>query len=166
MGLNNIISTLLSKEAVTEPSYALIAIFTIVMIILYSQRIFHIRSTYYTVFITIIYLILTSIILTSTFLQNFHLGHPKADTYLRIFKNMFNSPGSKNFMMVFGIALFVFYMYEVPDYSNNRPDSLTDTVTFGYNRLISNRLCGILTILLVVIFTSYAVATTTRFPQD
>jgi len=75
---------------------------------------------------------------------------------------MFNSPGSRNFIAVVALLLFVMFIYEVPEYGTSDPYHSLDVVLMGHNGILSNRTAGIILIFVFGIFTAYTIYATTH----
>ena len=110
--------------------------------------------------VSICLVVIIAIIIASTFTDVLKEGHRKrasADT----FAYLFNSPGAKNFIGIMALVLFVIFVYEVPEYDNNKPHDITDKITFGNNGLVSNRSAGVLLVFVFALFGGYTIYSTT-----
>lgn len=163
-GIINDIANIFSKEAASKPYYTLFLIVIIIFITIYSQRILNIKSNYYSLFSTIIILSVISLIIASTFLHmlNIKLKHEKYNSYVENFNHIFNSAGSRNFLLIFSFLLFVMFVYESPEFDNENPHFMTDKFMFGYNGILSNRTYGLLLLIFFGLATAYTVYVTTN----
>jgi hypothetical protein len=159
-GVVNNIANLQSNTAITKPYYTLFILVVMMFCILFSQRMLGIDSSYYSIPITLCFIIIFGIIITSTLLHVLKIKDE--NNYIENFNDTFNSPGSRNFLAIIAFVFFIMFVYEIPDYDNNRPHGLIDKITFGYNNLISNRFVGIILIIIISIFNGYAIYLTTR----
>lgn len=159
-GIVNSIVNATSAFAITKPHYFLIVIAIIILIILYSKRALNITADQYTIFVTAFIIMLMSIIILATFLHALQIHDSKG--YVESFNNIFNSAGGRNFLAIMSLVLFILFICEAPEYGNNHPYPMLDTITFGNNNYISNRTVGILTIWAFTILTAYTVMTTTN----
>ena len=159
-GVVNNIANATSKFATTRPHYFLIGMVILIMIILYSERMFGIKWEQYSIFVTVFVLMLMGVVILATFLHVLQIHD--SNGYIEAFSNIFNSSGGRNFLAILSLILFVVFICEVPEYGNANPYPLLDKITFGNNKLISNRTVGILTIFIFTILTGYTVMSTTK----
>ena len=159
----NNIRNILSKQATSKPFVVLFIMVILVFVLLYSQRMLGIENSYYNTAITILLLTLATIVITSTFLYILKIGD---NQFFDIFNNIFNSTGSRNFLALFSFLLFVMFVYEVSDFDNENPHGPTDTILFGYNGILSNRLYGLLYIFAISMLTAFSIYLTTREIDD
>ncbi len=157
------IRNILSKQATSKPFVILFIIVIFVFVLMYSQRMLGIENSYYNTFTTVLLLTVATIVLTSTFLYVLNIGDNK---FFDIFNNTFNSGGSKNFLAIFSFLLFIMFVYEVSDFDNENPHPTADTILFGYNGILSNRLYGLLYIFGVATLTAFSIYVTTRESSD
>jgi hypothetical protein len=131
-----------------------------IFLILFSQRMLGIETSYYSIPITLFFILMLTVIITSTILDVLKIEDSAG--HIDRFNNIFNSPGSRNFLAIISFLLFVIFVYEVPEYNNSQPHHLIDKIFFGHNNFISNRLVGILLVVIFGLFTGYTVYVTTR----
>ena len=163
MGLGTIISNYAGDQAKTKPHRIFILILIVIILLLYSQRIFGITNPYYNTYVACGLILIASLIILSTFLS---ILHTTDNEHISNFNNIFNSPSSKNFFAVFLLIIFIMFIYEIPMYDNNNPHSVMDKLLFGYNGVFSNRLIGVILIFGFGISTAYMIHSTTRDPTN
>lgn len=146
------------EHAKPKPYFILILLVIAIFFAIYSQRIFGIKSGYYNLFIVIVVMGLMSIVIASTIIHNFDLGR---NAFLEYLNDTFNSPSSRNFLIIFSFLLFVMFIYETAQYDNNDPQNLTDKLLLGHNEYISNRFWGLMLIIIFGIYTAYSIYITT-----
>ena len=157
--INTAIVNLFSKESSTVPSFFLIMIFCILILSVFSQRIFNVKSQYFTIIQTTIILLLMLLVIMSLFVKDTKLMD---NQFMMSIDSSFNNPSSRNFISVITLILFIILIYELTEYDNNNPNPLIDKLMFGYNNYISNRFVGISLIIGFGIIIGYTVATMTR----
>jgi hypothetical protein len=157
--INTALVSLWSKAARTEPSYILIMIFCALMFAIFSQRLFGIKSQYYILLATGLILFLMIFVMTSIFASD-----PKLiDNYFfDSINDIFDNAGSRNFLSVVTLILFIMLVYELVEYDNNDPQYFLDKITFGKNNYISNRTSGLIVMLGFSAIVSYTIMRTTR----
>lgn len=157
--INTALVSLWSKKAVSEPSYALILIFCLLVFAIFSQRAFDIKSQYYILIATLLILLVMLFIIASLFASQPQL----LDNNIFVaINNMFDSSSSRNFLSVVSLIMFVMLVYELAEYDNNDPHLFLDKILLGKNNYISNRTSGIMLVLGFSLFVSYTIMKTTR----
>jgi len=157
-GIINALDNITKSHKKPKPYIILIMLVIAIFVLIYSQRILGIHSGYYNLVIIVIILIIISLIMASTIVHNFQLTH---NEYLEYLSHMFNSTSSRNFLIIFSFLLFVMFIYESAEYENNHRHALTDKIFFGHNTFLSNRLYGLLLIIIFGIYTGYTIYMTT-----
>jgi hypothetical protein len=159
-GLANNLSNL--QNSVAENQYiVIILVFLVIFFLIYLRRMFNTDPDYTLLSVSICLVVILAIIIASTFTDVLKEGHkqrPSTDT----FAYLFNSPGAKNFIGIMALVLFVIFVYEVPEYDNNKPHDITDKITFGNNGLLSNRSVGVILVFIFALFGGYTIYSTTR----
>lgn len=159
-GIIGNIANMKSSAAVTQPHYTLFLIVIFIFFILFSQRMFGIESSYYNIPVTLFFILMLAVIIASTLLQVLKIED--SDGHIKRFNNIFNSPGSRNFLAIISFLLFVIFVYEIPEYDNSQPHHITDKIFMGHNNFLSNRMVGALLIIIFGLFTGYSIYVTTR----
>lgn len=160
IGMINNITQLMSKEAITKPYYTLIAIIILMFIMIFTQRIFNMNKYNYSIITTCVMILIVSLFIISTILNTLHIND--TNYHIERYNNIFNSSGSRNFLVVISLIFSIIFIYETPQYGNNLPHKIVDDVTFGNNKYISNRMVGIWLIVFFGLVTGYTVFVTTR----
>ena len=158
---NTAIVSLLSSAShpLNIQNYILILVFIVLVFIMFSQRIFNIQSQHYILVASLITTITMAFIICSIISTDTKIAN---NQYLQFINSIFDNPGSRNFLSIVSLILFVIFVYELVEYDNNDPQYIIDKITFGNNKYISNRTMGILLILIFSLFVSYTVMTTTK----
>lgn len=159
-GIVDSVLNITSKFATNKPQYILISIVLAMIFIIFSKRLFQIEWKYFPIIITTGILFLMSIIIISTVLHTLQISDSYG--YIDSFYNVFSSPSGRNFFAIIMLLFFVIYLYELPQYDNNDPHKVLNTIMLGNNTFISNRTMGILLIFGFGIFIAYTVMLTTR----
>lgn len=159
-GMINDIVQLTSNEAVTKPYYTLIIIVTLMFAMIFIQRMFNMYTYNYTVITTCFMIFVISLFIISTILNTLKIND--AGGHIKRFNNIFNSSGSRNFLIVISLLMYVIFVYETPTYDSNLPHHLLDKALFGHNAYISNRMVGIWLIIFFGLMTAYTIYVTTR----
>lgn len=157
-GIINALDNITKSHKKPKPYVILIILVIAIFALIYSQRIMGIHSGYYNLFVIMIILVIISLIIASTVVHNFKLTR---NEYLEYLSHMFNSTASRNFLIVFSFLLFVMFIYEAAEYENNHRHALTDKILFSHNTFLSNRLYGLLLIIIFGIYTGYTIYMTT-----
>ena len=163
-GIISNIANLQTSAAVTQPHYTLFLIVIMIFFILFSQRLFSVGNTNYDIFVTIFLLVTISVVIISTIFEVLNIDDKGG--HIKRFNNIFNSPGSRNFLAVISFLMFVIFIYETPEYDNNLQHHITDKIFFGYNNYLSNRMVGVLLLMIFGMFTGYTIYSTTRGVPD
>jgi len=148
VNVNSLIQSKHSKR------FALVTIVITLIVLIYLQRILGITNVNFPLYVTAFILILFAGIIFS----NISVLKGSTNFYLKNVNEIFNSDNSRKFIAVFALALFIFYVYEIPEYNNQNPHKLTNLLTFGHNTFLSNRMAGVLILMVFVIFTSFVVS--------
>jgi hypothetical protein len=159
-GMINDIALLTSKEAVTKPHYTLIIIVVIMFAMIFMQRMFNMYTYKYSVITTCFMIFVISLFIISTILDNLNIKDTGG--HIERFNKIFNSAGSRNFLIVISLLMYVIFIYETPTYDSNLPHHLLDKALLGHNAYISNRMVGIWLIVFFGLMTAYTVYVTTR----
>lgn len=159
-GMVNNIALLASNEAVTKPYYTLIIIVILMFAMIFIQRMFNMYTYKYSIMTTCFMIFAVSLFIISTILSTLKIDD--AGGHIQRFNNIFNSTGSRSFLIVISLMMYVIFVYETPTYDSNLPHHLLDTVLLGHNKYISNRMVGIFLIVLFGLITAYTVYVTTR----
>lgn len=158
---NTSIASLMSS--VSHPlriqNYIMFLVFIVLVFIIFSQRLFGIQTPYYLLVAAIIITITMSFVICSIISTDTKIAD---NQYLQFINSVFDNPGSRNFLAIVSLILFVIFVYELTDYDNNSRQAIIDTITFGNNRYISNRTFGLLLIVFFSVFVAYSVMTTTK----
>jgi hypothetical protein len=154
------ITNVSSKYAKTKPQYYLVFVIVLIFFIVYSQRLFSIQRPDYSVFMTTCVIIIISFIIISTFLAILEVKDPNG--YIESFSSIFNSSGSRTFLAIILLVLFIIFVYETPKYGNNDPNETLNLLMLGHNTYVSNREMGIILILFFGILTAYTAMTITE----
>lgn len=134
------------SKKVDGSHYILIIIFYLLILAIFSKRIFGIKNEYYILWPTIIILFLLTIVITSLFLTETKLMN---NGVINEINSIFDNPSSRNFLSVVNLVLFTILIYELVEYDNHDPQYTMDKITMGHNNYVSNRLWGI-----IIIFTT------------
>jgi len=159
-GMVNNIVQLASNEAVTKPYYTLIIIIVLMFAMIFLQRMLNMYTYNYSIITTCFMIFVISLFIISTILNSLKIDDTSG--HIERFNNIFNSSGSRNFLIVISLLMYVIFIYETPTYDSNLPHHLLDKVTLGHNSYISNRMVGILLIVIFGLMTAYTVFVTTR----
>mgnify|MGYP001468137537 CR=1 FL=1 len=157
-GIINALDNITKSHKKPKPYIILIILVISIFVLIYSQRLLGIHSGYYNLFIIMTILIIISLIIASTVVHNFKFTH---NEYLEYLSHMFNSTASRNFLIVFSFLLFVMFIYESAEYEDDHRHALTDKLFFGHNTILSNRLYGLLLIIIFGVYTGYTIYMTT-----
>lgn len=159
-GIIGSIANIESTSAITKPHYTLFILVILIFLILFSQRMLGLDTGYYHIPVTLFFLLMISIIITSTILQTLKIDDSTG--HIKTFNNIFNSPSSRNFLAIITFLFFVMFVYEIPEYDNSQPHPLVDKILFGHNNFLANRTVGVFLIIIFGLFTGYTVYVTTR----
>lgn len=159
-GMVNDIALLTSNEAVTKPYYTLIIIVVLMFAMIFIQRMFNMYTDKYSIITTCFMIFVISLFIISTILNTLKIND--AGGHINRFNNIFNSTGSRNFLIVISLLMYVIFIYETPTYDSNLPHHLLDKAMLGHNAYISNRMVGIFLIVFFGLVTAYTVYVTTR----
>lgn len=159
-GIINSLVNLISNYAIIKPHYFLVGMVLIIFFLMFYEQIFNIDPYKHITLITSIIIGLISIIILSTILHVLNVHD--SGGYIDSLNNVFNSAGGRNFLAIFSLVLFVMYIYEFPETTNNNPENLLNKITFGHNNILSNKTASLITILFFTILTAYTVMETTN----
>jgi hypothetical protein len=144
------ISNITGKLATTKPHYTLFFLIFLILFFIFSERLIGLSNYASVIILLFIFALIISLI--------FFDAYGKYEIY----NDIFNSTAGKNFFAIFLLVFFIIFVYELPMYDSDKPHDIINKLTFGHNKLISNRFVGISIIFSLSMLTAYSIYKTSR----
>lgn len=156
------ILNVISKYAKTKPQYFLILFTICLTLVIFLKKIIMIDKKKYFMIALPVIIALGSLMILSTFF--YALGIQDNMGYISSLNSVFNSQGSRNFIAIILLILFIIFVYEFPIYGDDQPHLLFKKITdqLGLDPIITNKTAGIIIILFFGLFTAYGIMITTN----
>ncbi len=147
----------------------IIAIFVIVLCLIYSERLIAKKNDSYNLLMNILIVAIMSIIILSTLLYSFN---PNNNSF---FLRMFNTMASRNMLMFYGCVLYILYLNNTESFDNNYVHEMAAKVNLGkyidkpfarkldLGKYVSNRTVAIVMLFATVFVTAKSLHETTIY---
>ncbi len=147
----------------------IIAIFGLVIFLIFSERIFKIKdNNRYNLFMNFAIIGLVSIIILSTLINSYNISTDWDPNYSisgsitsssSFYVKMFNTIASKNMILFYGCVLYILYLNNTESFDNDFPHPMMDKI--GLGKYLSNRSVGLIMLLTTIFVTARALHSST-----